>query len=435
MIKRHTYVQNTTWLLSEKIIRIIASFAVSIWVANYLGVVDFGLLNYALSFALLFSSLLTLGLDKYIPKQLILGEEEDRVLANTLHMRLFGSLVMVLVVNTISCIVKSDDNTFKFIVVIVSLGYTLKSFDVLRFWFEAKVISIYSIAAQTIALLCSVVLKCVLIFIKAPVEYFAFAIIIEYIIQAFILSYLFLKFKNIKMFYKISIKEIRVMFITIWPLLLASFLYDIYSKIDVLMLGKMFSNESVGLYAAATKISLGWIFIPVAIATSFFPSILNEKRKKGVNNYNEYIQILLNFLVFLSLCIAILISIFSNQIINILYSSEYEMSAIILIIHIWGTVFITMGTIVNRVLIAENLNVYLLYRALIGFFTNLILNMFLIPTYGAVGASIATVISLLVSLFLFNAVNKETQHLFRMQVKALNPVSFLLAIKNLKNIK
>ncbi len=436
MMKRHSYITNTKWLMIEKIIRLTLSFIVSIWIANYLGAAQFGLLNYALSFALMLSALMSLGLDKYIPKEILLNSEnEDKILATSLHMRLIGGIVMVVIINTISYLFQGDDRTFLIIVGIISVGYIFRSVDILRYWFEAKVISIYSLIAQSSALFGATLLKIIFILTNAPVEYFALAITLEYILQAIILSYLFMKFKDFKPFYKFSFQEMKIMFSNTWTLLLASFLHDIYSKVDVVMLGKMISNESVGLYVAATKISLGWLFIPIVIATSFFPALLNEKKLGNTKIYYQRIQYLLNLMVFVSIFVAIILSVFSQEIINLIYTNDYKMSATILMIHIWGTIFITMSTIVNRVLIAENLNRYLLYRALVGFFVNIILNILLIPEFGAVGAATATVVSLCIALFLFNIVNIETRILFKMQVKALNPMNILLTLKALKEMK
>ena len=51
------YFANTSWLLGERVLRMVVSLFVGIYVARYLGPERFGLLSYSLSFVFLFSSL------------------------------------------------------------------------------------------------------------------------------------------------------------------------------------------------------------------------------------------------------------------------------------------------------------------------------------------------------------------------------------------
>ena len=46
------YFANTSWLLGERVLRIVVSLFVGIYVARYLGPERFGLLSYTLSFVL-----------------------------------------------------------------------------------------------------------------------------------------------------------------------------------------------------------------------------------------------------------------------------------------------------------------------------------------------------------------------------------------------
>ena len=52
----------------------------------------------------------------------------------------------------------------------------------------------------------------------------------------------------------------------------------IYLKIDMVMVGGMVGNQSVGIYAAATRVSEIWYFIPVIIVSSMLPSIIETKK-------------------------------------------------------------------------------------------------------------------------------------------------------------
>ncbi|WP_133126471.1 flippase, partial [Vibrio breoganii] len=219
-----------------------------------------------------------------------------------------------------------------------------------------------------------------------------------------------------------------------WPLILASALYIVFTKIDQIMLGELVGSESVGIYAAAVKISEGWYFVPGMIATSLYPLMLKAK-KRSRKSYIDITQQLLNVMVLIAVLAAVFIGIISSNLINLTFGQYYSESANILIAHIWGGVFIAIGGVSYRYLIAEGLQKYSFYRALFGAIVNICLNLFLIPRYGATGAAVATVLSQFMTLYLFNSLNKATRELFYMQSKALSLTGTPSTIRFLKGLR
>ena len=192
----------------EKVFRLILSFTITVWMANYLGPSDFGLFNYALSFVILFSVLSNLGFDKLIAKEAVTREDkEDIIIASSLQLRLIGGLLMILVTPLIIYLLKPEDKSLLIMVAIISTGYLFKSFEVIRFWFESKVKSVYSSFAESVALVISFSVKVLLIKLNAKVEYFAISILLEYVVLSIILLIMYLKFKKAKSFFFVSYNE------------------------------------------------------------------------------------------------------------------------------------------------------------------------------------------------------------------------------------
>ena len=82
------YFANTSWLLGERVLRMVVSLFVGIYVARYLGPERFGLLSYSLSFAWLFSALLDLGNREIIVKELLKHpEKRDLILGSAISLR------------------------------------------------------------------------------------------------------------------------------------------------------------------------------------------------------------------------------------------------------------------------------------------------------------------------------------------------------------
>ena len=65
------YFSNTSWLLFEKIARLVLNFFVLVAVIRYLGPDEFGLYSYAISFYGLFVAFVSLGLESISIRELV----------------------------------------------------------------------------------------------------------------------------------------------------------------------------------------------------------------------------------------------------------------------------------------------------------------------------------------------------------------------------
>jgi PST family polysaccharide transporter len=203
-----------------------------------------------------------------------------------------------------------------------------------------------------------------------------------------------------------------------WPLILNGLSVMIYMKIDQIMLGEMIGNTAVGIYSAATRISEVWYFIPVAIASSFAPSIYAAKEETESLYYGR-VEKLLRLLVSISILVAVPMSFLSQPLVTMIFGSSYASAGSILSIHIWANVFISMKMATFHWFIAEGLNHLILQRALVGAIMNVVLNLFLIPAYSGVGAALATVISYGFASFLCDIFHPKTRRIFLLELKSL----------------
>jgi len=215
-----------------------------------------------------------------------------------------------------------------------------------------------------------------------------------------------------------------------WSLILSAFAISIYMKIDQIMLGQMIGNESVGIYSAAVRISEVWYFIPLAIIGSVFPSIMKAKMECE-RKYKMRMQQLFDAMVWLSLLVCFPLAFSSEYIVVLLFGELYQEAGLVLAIHVWASLFVFLGVATSRWLIAENRQILNLQRTTIGAIANIILNYVLIPRYGAVGASIATVVSYGMVSIMSDLLSKDTRPVFYMKIKAFNLFS---AISRLKSI-
>lgn len=189
-------------------------------------------------------------------------------------------------------------------------------------------------------------------------------------------------------------------------------------RIDQLMLGQILGDKAVGLYSVVVKLSEIWYFVPGIITSSVFPAVV---RSKVISEqlYYERLQKLFNLMAVSAYAAAILFTVSSNFLVASLYGPQYAEVGPVIAVYVWAGVFVSLGVATSLWTTTEGLMVLAPIISTTGAVVNIILNYFLIPTYGVMGATIATVISQFVASSGAYAIHPRTRKIFVMQVKAL----------------
>ena len=421
------YVKNTGWLLAGKLLSLVVGFII----ARYLGPYAFGDLSFADAFAALFAAVGTLGLDSFIIREIIQHpDKRDEILGTSLVMRLAANAVLIpLAILTYLAFRQLSTNetevSLALLIAFCSSAALFKSFNIIDSYFQSQVASKYVVHVQNVCLLLTTGVKIALIYNHAPVLYFAGALVFDSAILAIGLLFIY-KRKQVNLHtWTFNWARAKSLIQQSWPLILTAVMISIYMKIDQVML-KSAGSKIVGIYSAAARISESWYFIPVAIVTSVFPAIIHA-RKTDIERYHKRLQNLYDLLVGISLPVAILVSIFANQIIHLLYGNPYQGAGILLSIHIWSGIFVFLGSASSQFLLAEGFTLISFSRTAFGALVNVVLNLWLIPIYGALGASIATLIAYASSTFFILAVPHTREQGLRM-LKSLFLISIIQKI-------
>ena len=406
----------------ERIVRIFVTFFVGIYVARYLGPERFGLLGYSLSLVALFSSVATLGLDQIVIRNLVHDSEaKNNILGTAFFLKVTGSFVLLSIIQIFTVFTAGDSRT-KILIIILALSIFFQSFDVIDFYFESQVAAKFSSCAKFSARLGSSMLKVWLIYIQAPLVWFAWAFVLENALLAAFLVILY-NFKELKIFRWRFRKELALDFLhDSWPLILSGLSVMVYLRIDQVMIKTILDNESVGNYAVAVKISEAFYFIPLAISSSLFPAIIKSKQENN-GLYLARLQKLYDLMTWLGISIAIPTMIFADYLIRFLFGEQFSIAAEVLKIHIWSCVFVFLGFACAKWFIAENLQRYSFYRTLSGAILNIILNLAFIPKFGIKGAAFSTVISYFLATYLSMAFFKPSRKNFWLATKSFNLIA------------
>ncbi|WP_169087699.1 flippase [Paenibacillus sp. PL91] len=408
------FMKNTGWLLFEQIFRMILSLIVTALMARYLGIHNFGLISYGAAYVAIFTVICKLGMDSILVNEIINKREDTgQMLGTTIILRLVASLLSIVVIFVIMAFLNPNNNTLQIVVFIQSISLLFISFDIVAYWFQSNLQSKYAVISKIVAYVLIAVWRVVLIYFKASVTYFAFATILEAIVVSVLLITFYYKFKGQKL--RFSFLTAKMLISRSYHLLIANLIATIYTQMDKIMLGQLASESTVGIYTAAMTISSLWMFIPNALIESARPLILTAKINDNKAYIKRYKQLNCS-IIWIGILASVFIYLFSKSIIFLVFGEQFADAVVVLAVLIWSRTFSLLGSVRSIWLISENLKQYHIYFIGIGAILNVILNLTLIPRYGAIGAAIAAIIAEVVSSTLALLLFKQTRPLFKLIV-------------------
>jgi O-antigen/teichoic acid export membrane protein len=225
---------------------------------------------------------------------------------------------------------------------------------------------------------------------------------------------------------KSKIKSISVkkeLFHFSWPLMLTALIWTILGYTDTLMLGFFKSTEQVGIYNAALPTAMLTLLVLNSVSLIFMPVTSELFARKKFKELKRIFQVVSKWIFFLTLPGFVALVLFSSQILNILFGSVYTAGALALITLSCGyfisalagptrMLLQTLGK--TKILLANNIAILVI---------NVILNFYLIPIYGILGAAAATASSLiLLSILTLFEVYKYSKQQLKVAIHPFRPI-------------
>lgn len=416
--RRRHVVGNTLWLFLERLTRFGLSFLIGVLVARYLGPRDFGVLNTAATLLGFSVAVARLGMDRTLVRELVIAAGRDgSLLATAMIVKALASIGIFLV-GAVVAVALFDQSEHVVPVLIVVAAVLFQPSDVMDAWFEARVAAKYLVVARLAAFTIVAAIKIFLLISHASLTAFAWAMTVEVALSAVLVARMFAAKRGFPRPWTFSSDHARHLFRESWPLLISAVATIAYMQIDVLMLSVMRSTADAGIYTVASRLSEVWYFIPVAVATSVLPWV-TEARQSAPETYQRLLRFIFNALAATGLIIALVLSLVAPWLMPWLFGAAYEESAAVLRVHVWATPFMFLGNAQSLWIVSERLPVISMQRAILGAVTNILLNLWLIPRYGPLGAAYATVVSYAAAGVFANLFSARTRDVFRMQMVAL----------------
>tara|TARA_B100001750_G_C15433879_1_gene559803 strand:- start:60 stop:1289 length:1230 start_codon:yes stop_codon:yes gene_type:complete len=391
---------------------------ISIWVARYLGPAQFGLFSYAVSFVGLFTAISTLGLDTIVVRELVKNQSKrDILLGTAFRLKLFGAFGVIIVLG-IAVNFTNNDLSTNLLIFIIASATIFHSFNVVDYYFQSKVLSKYVVYANFISVFLSTILKIILILNKAPLISFAWVILFDSIILSLGLLYFYLynnlSFRTWKVEKSLAISLLK----DSWPLILTGIAVMLQGRIDQVMIKEMINNNEVGQYSVAMKIIEVFDIFSIIIIGSIAPAVTNAKKINEELYYNRLYSIY-KLMMIIFIFSASFIVLFGENLILHLYGNEYALAASLFPLFAIRTLFTNYG--VARTVFINNNNLFKVSMIFVicSSIINILLNYLLIPIYQSHGALFATIITFLLSIFIFNFFHEETKHNGKLMIKSL----------------
>lgn len=370
--------------------------------ANSISESEFGVFSHAEAIVAILSVFSLQGLDQLVQRELIQRNfSEGEIFGTCLILKLLIAVIVLVLFYILIPIIYEPSLLLWLIFILINNNVfrTFHFFSSLLIC-EDKYIK-YSIIGITSATISFVVKLIVL-------EYFnnfysiAFSMIIESGLLFIFYIALYTKYRTGKLGF--SKPFLRVLYSEGRYLILSGVIIILYTKIDLVMIGNFLSNNDVAEYSLSTKVITLFLIVG-SVFNLGYVSKLNVNSSHYARICRE--MILLTFV--LGISITLFSYIFSPLLLNAFFPNKYinaqdyvmALSPVIF----FGFLLSTTG----RILIVEGLAYVGFMRNLLALIANVILNYHYIPLYGVYGAIFSSIISYIISSFIYLFLDKKSR--------------------------
>ena len=384
-------IKNAAWIIGCRILQSALALIVTMISARYLGPSGYGLINYAASLVAFVVPIMQLGLNATLVQEIIQDpQHEGETLGTTLVMSMISSVACVIGISAFTAIANSGETETIRVCILYSLLLVFQSLEMIRFWFQAKLMSKYTSVSVLVAYIVVAVYRIVLLVTGCSIYWFAIS-------QAFDVA--LIAVAQLVLYHKLSANKLRFswnrgrrMLAKSKHYIISGLMVTVFAQTDRIMLKMFVNEEAVGFYSAAVSCASLTAFVFVAIIDSVRPSVL-EGRQQSEALFAQRMKKLYTIIIILALFQSVFITLLAKPVIFILYGKAYGPSINALRIVVWYTTFSYLGAVRDIWILAENKQKYLLGINLSGALANVLLNTVLIPLYGIYGAAMASLVT------------------------------------------
>jgi O-antigen/teichoic acid export membrane protein len=194
----------------------------------------------------------------------------------------------------------------------------------------------------------------------------------------------------------------------------------------------MMDETAVGYYSAAVTCAGMAGFVFEAIINSAQPVIL-ESARRGDAALERAISTLYSVVIYLSIGLCVVITVFAPLVIHILYGDQYGPAVQALRLIVWYSTFSYLGAVRDVWILAQWKQKYLLLINLIGAGANVALNVALIPWLGINGAALASLLTQIFTNVVLGFMIGPIRRNNTLMIRGLNPALMVQMLSTRNN--
>lgn len=404
--------KNVGWLIGGRILQMMINLPVSLLTARYLGPSDYGIINYAAAYTAFFSSVCTLGINSVLVKELVDTPDKDgEIIGSSVLMRSLSGLLSALTIIGIVSVIDRDEPVTVLAVSLCSVSVLLNASELFNYWFQSQLKSkITSLASLAVCVITSSY-KIVMMISGRSVVYFALASSVECLCMGVFLYPCYRKHNGGKL--SCSISACKRILSHSCSYILPGLMVAVYNQTDKMMLKQMIGDAETGYYSTAVSICGMWCFVLTAVIDSFSPLILKAWNSGDEGKFEVLNRILYAIVFYVSAFVSLVLTVFAELIVGLLFGEDYLSAAVPLRIITWQTAFSYLGVARNSWIVSKNKQKYLIWIYVLAAAANVILNQVFIPVMGASGAALASLIAqittVLIAPFLIKPLRRNSE--------------------------
>lgn len=409
---------NVFWAVTGKVVTLLSTLVVGIFVARYLGPEQYGLMNYVISIVALFTVFATFGTSDIIIRELAKKDlPKDVILGSAFVVRIGLAFICIIAIGVYLFFSNETKETTTMILIYASSIF-FSCFEVIRFYFTSIVENEYVVKSEIFRTVVGALIKIMLLLCKAPLVAFVGALAFDFALLASGYTLAYRKKVDSIRNWKVDKVFIKKLLTTSFPLLISCAATIVYQRIDQVMIAKMLNNEAVGYFSTAASFIGVVVFIPTIMVQTTSPLLVgfwkNDKAR-----YEKESQRIMNLTTWGTMIVCIIISLLSDPIIRLTYGSAYLASIPVLRILAFKAVGVALITLGGQLIIIENIHQWAFIRNILSCVVCVVCNYYFIPRWGVIGSAWATIVTVFFTGCFSNIFIPQYYHILRKQILAV----------------
>ncbi|MCI5120070.1 MAG: flippase, partial [Candidatus Electrothrix sp. AUS4] len=384
-----TIFRNTAVMTAGRLVNQVAQFFMFVYAARCLGADHFGIYSFADTLVVMLGQVMDMGIYRYSIQQVSRDLKKAPIyLGASLIAKIFLIAIGYILIMGTGAVMEKDMLTMKILFVLATaqaLHNLAMPFNSIfsaqeKMQYPAIIISVSNVAMALIGI--------GFLYYSKDVLLFCAAIVIGALLRFCMIAYWCIK-KNDKPTFDVEPAFVRNLIKMGVPFSLSTIFITIYNDVDSVMLDFFNGSQVVGYYNAAYRLIDVPLLISESLKFALFPAISRLYKADPEEMKTLFGEAFYKTFAF-GLSVACVIAFLSEDLILVLYGSEYAPSAQALPVLIFGLALIMPASICSTTIRSADRQTVGMFVGGGGVILNVVLNLFFIPKYSFLGAAWAT---------------------------------------------